>query len=58
MVQEGPGAYDAAPGGQATGFAPPGWAFNIPADLSADEELELQSFLDYLRYRREQRGRQ
>ena len=32
--------------------ARPGWAFSIPDDLSAEEEIELQSFLDYLRFRR------
>jgi transcriptional regulator with XRE-family HTH domain len=50
-VQEAPGAYDAAPEA-----ARPGWAFSIPEDLSADEEIELQNFLDYLRFRRGQKG--
>lgn len=52
-VREAPGAYEAAPD------APParaGWAFSIPEDLSADEEIELQNFLDYLRFRRQKRN--
>jgi transcriptional regulator with XRE-family HTH domain len=51
-VQETAGTYDATPEA-----APrPGWAFSIPDDLSADEEIELQNFLDYLRFRRSQKG--
>jgi transcriptional regulator with XRE-family HTH domain len=46
-VQETPGAYQATR---------PGWAFSIPEDLSADEEIELANFLDYLRFRRGQKG--
>ena len=48
-VHEAGGIYDPTPA------ARPGWAFSIPDDLSADEEIELQSFLDYLRFRRGQK---
>jgi HTH-type transcriptional regulator, competence development regulator len=51
-VHEAPGAYEAATDSSAR----PGWAFSIPDDLSADEEIELQNFLDYLRFRRGQKN--
>ena len=51
-VHEAPGAYTVAPDAAAR----PGWAFSIPDDLSADEEIELQNFLDYLRFRRGQKS--
>ncbi len=47
-VQEAPGVYTTDPDAGARS----GWAFSIPDDLSADEEIELQNFLDYLRFRR------
>jgi transcriptional regulator with XRE-family HTH domain len=51
-VREAPGAYDTAPAAPTRA----GWAFSIPEDLSADEEIELQNFLDYLRFRRQKRN--
>ena len=52
IVHEAPGPYAAGP----ESTARPGWAFSIPEDLSADEEIELQNFLDYLRVRRGQKS--
>jgi transcriptional regulator with XRE-family HTH domain len=53
-VHETPGDYQ--PTSTPGTLARPGWAFSIPEDLSADEEIELQNFLDYLRYRRSSRA--
>ena len=36
--------------------AAPGWAFSIPEDLSPEEEVELQNFLQYLRFKRQARS--
>jgi len=36
--------------------AAPGWAFSIPGDLSPEEEVELENFLQYLRFKRQSRG--
>jgi transcriptional regulator with XRE-family HTH domain len=52
-VRDAPGAYEAA---DAPAASRAGWAFSIPEDLSADEEIELQNFLDYLRFRRQKRN--
>ena len=53
-VREEAGGYDPAPHAPTPSRA--GWAFSIPEDLSADEEIELQNFLDYLRFRRQRRN--
>lgn len=53
QVREEAAGYEtaaAAPSNQ------PGWAFSIPADLSAEEEVELQNFLQYLKFKRQARG--
>ena len=52
-VAEEPDAYEvpAAPPGAA-----PGWAFSIPNDLSAEEEIELNDFLQYLKFKRQNRS--
>src|SRR5579859_2464327 len=47
-VREAPPGY-AAPAPPAQ----PGWAFSIPGDLSAEEEVELQNFLQYLKFKRQ-----
>jgi HTH-type transcriptional regulator, competence development regulator len=59
-VAEEPAAYQVptapapkeAPGGPAT----PGWAFSIPTDLTAEEEVELNDFLQYLKFKRQNRS--
>lgn len=54
-VAEEPTAYEieepAAPAP-----APPGWAFSIPNDLTAEEEVELNDFLQYLKFKRQNRS--
>ena len=36
--------------------AAPGWAFSIPNDLTAEEEVELNDFLQYLKFKRQNRS--
>jgi transcriptional regulator with XRE-family HTH domain len=63
-VAEEPAAYEvpAAPAPKgASKEAPatpaaPGWAFSIPNDLTAEEEVELNDFLQYLKFKRQNRS--
>jgi transcriptional regulator with XRE-family HTH domain len=55
-VAEEQAVYEAnAAPAPATG-ASPGWAFSIPNDLSAEEEVELNDFLQYLKFKRQNRS--
>ncbi len=54
--EEAPPYAAGAPDAPAGGPAAPGWAFSIPGDLSPEEEVELESFLQYLRFKRQSRG--
>jgi transcriptional regulator with XRE-family HTH domain len=56
LVAEEQAVYEAnAAPAPATG-ASPGWAFSIPNDLSAEEEVELNDFLQYLKFKRQNRS--
>jgi transcriptional regulator with XRE-family HTH domain len=59
-VAEEPAAYE-TPAAPASLEAPatsatPGWAFSIPNDLTAEEEVELNDFLQYLKFKRQNRS--
>lgn len=54
-MREDPAPYTPAEA-PAAPVAAPGWAFSIPQDLSAEEEVELQNFLQYLKFKRQARS--
>jgi transcriptional regulator with XRE-family HTH domain len=56
QVHEPPAPYIPDEPATALPSAAPGWAFSIPEDLSPEEEVELQNFLQYLRFKRQTRS--